>query len=194
MKRKAEEGLDEDVRLDEDIRPDAPNEVPFEIEANVPEDSEIAYAVVADEQSLTDEASVAEDDEDADTSETMEPSSSRSAWRRFASEDMPQLSLREILGGDYLIAGFLRRQILFILFLVVLAIAYISNRYGAQQEIIEEENLRKELLEKKNYALTQYAELTMQTRQSSLERRLKSMGDSTLVAAKEPPFFIVRKE
>lgn len=180
MKRKAEEGLDEDVRLD------ATDEVPFEIETGVPEDSEIAYAVVADEEST--------EKDDADMSETMEASTSRSAWRRFSSEDMPQLSLREILGGDYLIGGFLRRQIWFILFLVVLAIAYISNRYGAQQEIIEEENLRKELLEKKNYALTQYAELTIRTRQSSLERRLKSMGDSTLVAAKEPPFVIVREK
>ena len=188
MKRKAEEGLDEDVRLD------AADEVPFEIETGAPEDSEIAYAVVADEENVADERNVPEDDEDVDASETVEPSSSRSAWRRLSSEDMPQLSLREILGGDYLIGGFLRRQIWFILFLVVLAIAYISNRYGAQQEIIEEENLRKELLEKKNYALTQCAELTMQTRQSSLERRLKSLGDSTLVAAKEPPFVIVREK
>lgn len=182
MKGKAEEDLDDDVRLGSL----STDEVPFEVDAPEPEDSEIAVAVVADED--------IDDDEEADASEVIEPSSNRSAWRRFSSEDMPQLSLREILGGDYLIGDFLRRQIWFIIFLVVLAIIYISNRYGAQQEIIEEESLRKELQEKKNYALTQYAELTMQTRQSSLERRLKSMGDSTLLAAQEPPFVIVKKQ
>jgi len=181
MKRNAENGLDEEGRLDEQRTDD----VPFEVEAVVPEDSEIAVAVV-------DNGETADADED-DSSEVIDPQPGRSAWRKLSTEDMPQLSLREILGGDYLIGSFLRRQIWFILFLVVLAIIYISNRYGAQQEIIEEETLRKELLEKKNFALTQYAELTMQTRQSSLERRLKSMGDSTLTAAQDPPFVIVRK-
>jgi len=115
----------------------------------------------------------------------------RSGWRRlFQSEDLPQVSLREILGGDFLVGHFLRRQIGFILLLVVLCIAYITNRYAAQQEIIEEENLRKELTEKKNYALTQYSELTRQSRQSMLEQRLKGNGDSTLAIPKEPPFFI----
>ena len=85
----------------------------------------------------------------------------RSAWRLFSSEDLPQLTLREILGGDYLLGSFLRKNIWFILLLVLLGIFYISNRYAAQQEILEEEDLRHELIEKKNYALTQYAELTM---------------------------------
>ena len=117
----------------------------------------------------------------------------RSGWRIFSAEDLPQVSLREILGGDYLIGSFLRRQIWFILFLVLLSIVYITNRYASQQEILEEEEMRKELVEKKNYALTQYAELTMRTRQSSLERILKNFGDSTLLSAKEAPFIIYKK-
>jgi len=114
----------------------------------------------------------------------------RATWKIFASEDLPQLSLREVLGGDYLLGSFLRRNILFILLLVFLGILYISNRYAAQQEIIEEEQLRKELVERKNYALTQYAELTMRSRQSSIERRLKAFGDSLLTSPKDPPFII----
>ena len=93
----------------------------------------------------------------------------RATWKIFASEELPQLSLREVLGGDYLLGSFLRRNIWFIVLLVFLGILYISNRYAAQQEIIEEEQLRKELVERKNYALTQYAELTMRSRQSSIE-------------------------
>ena len=118
----------------------------------------------------------------------------RSAWRLFSSEDLPQLTLREILGGDYLIGSFLRRNIWFILVLVLLGILYISNRYAAQQEIIEEEYLRNELVEKKNYALTQYAALTVSSRQSNIERKLQQLGDSLLKSATEPPFIIRSKK
>ena len=154
-----------------------------------------------EEEDKDDVADVASDDEDA-AAETVPDDipeavtadevreGRRSAWRLFSSEDLPQVSLREILGGDYLLGSFLRKNIWFILLLVVLGIIYISNRYGAQQEILEEENLRHELVEKKNYALTQYAELTMKSRQSSIERKLKLLGDSLLTSATEPPFII----
>lgn len=136
-----------------------------------------------------------EDTECKDDSGSSEPSEERrSAWRFFSSEDLPQVSLREILGGDYLIGSFLRRNIWFILFLLALGVVYITNRYQAQQEIVEEENLRAELVEKKNYALTQYAELTMRSRQSSIENQLRAMGDSSLRASTEPPFIIHDKE
>lgn len=137
-----------------------------------------------------DEVPMATVDEASGEAEADEP---RSGWRLFSAEDLPQVTLREILGGDYLIGSFLRRQIWFILFLVFLAVLYITNRYASQQEILEEEALRKELIEKKNYALTQYAELTMRTRQSSLERMLKNFGDSTLLSAKEAPFIIYKQ-
>ncbi|MBO4801846.1 MAG: hypothetical protein J5545_08290 [Bacteroidaceae bacterium] len=133
------------------------------------------------------------EDEAAETATTKaQGKSKRSAWKILSNEDLPAVSLREILGGDYLIGSFLRHNILFILMLVLMGIVYISNRYGAQQEIIEEVNLRKELQEKRSYAQTQYAKLTMQTRQSALEQRLKNLGDSTLLAAKEPPFIIIK--
>jgi len=186
-KRSALEGADP-VGGQEAVTTD---DVPFEIEDIVveepsevlPEESEDAYA----EETVDDDIPVAvvKDDDRRER---------RSTWRMLSSEDFPQLSLREILGGDYLIGSFLRRNILFILVLVGLAILYISNRYAAQQEIIEHEELRKELTEKKNYALTQYAELTMNSRQSSIENRLKSFGDSLLTAPKEPPFIIRVKE
>ena len=114
----------------------------------------------------------------------------RSAWKVLSSEDLPQVSLREILGGDYLLGSIIRKNIGFILLLVLLGIIYISNRYAAQQEIIEEMQKRKELVETKNYALTQYALLTQHSRQSALEQRLRALGDSLLLAPKEPPFVI----
>ena len=168
----------------------------------VPQDDvRLIVTNLEEEEDKDDVADVASDDEDA-AAETVPDDipeavtadevreGRRSAWRLFSSEDLPQVSLREILGGDYLLGSFLRKNIWFILLLVVLGIIYISNRYGAQQEILEEENLRHELVEKKNYALTQYAELTMKSRQSSIERKLKLLGDSLLTSATEPPFII----
>ena len=172
MKRKADMGRDDELRPDTDLTAD----VPFEIEGGVaeepaavlPKDDDIPMAVI----------------------EEAAPKERRSAWRMLSTDDFPQVSLREILGGDYLIGSFLRRNILFILMLVALGIFYITNRYAAQQEIIEHEQLRNELIEKKNYALTQYAELTMYSRQSNIENRLKSFGDSLLTAPTDPPFII----
>ena len=175
MKRKGEDSQD-DVRL---------------VVTNLEEDvltEEDAYEVSdADETSAAEAAS---DDIPVAVAEEPERETTHSGWRLFSNEDLPQVSLREILGGDYLLGSYLRRNIWFILLLVLLSILYISNRYAAQQEIIEEENLRQELVEKKNYALTQYAALTMASRQSSIERKLRQLGDSLLMSATEPPFII----
>ncbi len=147
---------------------------------------------VKEDLNVNEDANVGEDanvNEDVDMSEEVndDVNEKSSAWRFFSSEDLPQVSLREILGGDYLIGSFLRRNIWFILFLLALGVGYITNRYQAQQEIIEEERLRAELIEKKNYALTQYAELTLRCRQSNIESKLRSMGDTTLMPSTEPP-------
>ena len=74
---------------------------------------------VEDKASSADDdvADSAEDSEQDYDSESSEPSEvRRSAWRFFSSEDLPQVSLREILGGDYLIGSFLRRNIWYILY------------------------------------------------------------------------------
>lgn len=161
----------------------------FEVE--LAEDVDALDALVELDVHEDDDIPVATQEEPTDEENADRP---LSGWRRlFQSEDLPQLSLREILGGDFLVGHFLRRQIRFILLLMLLGIAYITNRYMAQQEVIEEERLRKELTDTKNYMLTQYSELTEQSRQSLLEQRLRANGDTTLVAPKEPPFFIPKK-
>ena len=74
-----------------------------------------------------------------------------------------------------------------ILFGVVL---YITNRYQAQQEMIEEEKLRSELQDWKFRSMTRNSELTFKSRQSQLEKQLKNMGDSTLLPSNEPLYKI----
>lgn len=179
-------------------------EVPFEVESPSADAEVGSEAASAESLESAWPAQGAQDDADVPTAAVADETAAaadeevaagkpRSVWRKLSTEDLPQISLREFLGGDYLLGSFLRNNIGFMLMLLVLGVLYITNRYAAQQEIIEEEALRRELVEKKNYALTQYARLTMNSRQSSIERRLYALGDSTLLAPKEPPFIIVKK-
>lgn len=105
-------------------------------------------------------------------------------------EEGTNVSLREILGGDILTADWLRRQMGLIVLCVFFAIIYITNRYSAEQELIEIERLKTELTEVKYRALTRSSELTVKTRQSQVEQSLRTTPDSVLQAPKAPPFLI----
>lgn len=107
-----------------------------------------------------------------------------------AVEEKPNVSIREILGGDILTAEWMRRQMGVILLCAVFAIIYITNRYMSQQEVIEIEKLKVDLNEVRYRALTRSSELTVRTRQSQVEEILSSTADSVLAAPKEPPFII----
>ena len=67
-------------------------------------------------------------------------------------------------------------------------IIYITNRYQAQNEMIEEDKLREELQDWKYRSMTRNSELTLRCRQSQLEEQLKVMGDSTLCSSNEPVY------
>jgi hypothetical protein len=81
-----------------------------------------------------------------------------------------------------------KRQIGVIILAVAGIIIYITCRYQAQQEIIQEEQLRKELQDWKFKTLTRNSELTLKTRQSQIENALKNFGDSTLKVGTEAPY------
>jgi hypothetical protein len=83
-----------------------------------------------------------------------------------------------------------KRQIGVIFMIVAGIILYITFRYQAQQEMIEEDNLRKELLDWKYRCMTRNSELTLRTRQSQLEEKLRANGDSTLRPSNIAPFII----
>lgn len=85
-----------------------------------------------------------------------------------------------------------KRQIGVILLIVAGTILYITNRYQAQQEIIEEESLRAELQDWRFRSLTRSSELTLKSRQSKLEEQLKSFGDSTLMPAATAPYRLIK--
>lgn len=109
-------------------------------------------------------------------------------------EERANVSLKEILGGDILATGWLSRQMGLLVLCAFFAILYITNRYSAEQEMIEIEKLKTELEEVKYRALTRSGELTVKSRQSHIENSLRQTEDSLLQVPKEPPFIIKLEE
>ena len=83
----------------------------------------------------------------------------------------------------------LRSQTKLLVLLVVFAIFYIHNRYASQQQQIEIDNLRKELVDIKYDALTRSSERMEKSRQSRIEEYISIKG-SELQTATQPPHVI----
>ena len=105
------------------------------------------------------------------------------AIRKFTDEnqdDLGEISIKSILGGDFLMSKFMVKQIMFVMFCVLLMIIYTGNRYDSQQDTILIDSLRGRLQEVKYNVLTQSSELMNLTRQSNVEKALRGTPDSLL--------------
>ena len=94
-------------------------------------------------------------------------------------------SLKNIIGGDILATDFFRRQTK----LLVLILFYIHNRYACQQQMIEIDKLKKELIDIKYDALTRSSELMERSRQSRIEEYIATK-ESDLQTSTNPPYLI----
>lgn len=107
--------------------------------------------------------------------------------------EAPQSSnftLRKILGGDILTARVIRRQIWLVILIVFFVIIYISNRYSIQKDLIEIDQLQKELQDAKYKALSSSSQITEKSRESNVLDMLKNNKDSILHIATQPPYII----
>lgn len=102
----------------------------------------------------------------------------------------PALTLRTILGGDFLTADMVRRQIWLFVLMVVFCIAYVAVRYQCQQDLLTIDKLENELLDAKYKALTSSSSLTEKSRESHVLDALKQNKDSLLHIADQPPYII----
>lgn len=98
--------------------------------------------------------------------------------------------LRKILGGDILTARIIRRQIWLVILVVFFVIIYISNRYSIQKDLIEIDQLQKELQDAKYKALSSSSQITEKSRESNVLEMLKNNKDSVLHIATQPPYII----
>ena len=132
-------------------------------------------------------------DEEIKISEEKEIKNTLESIKALASDDesrQQNITLREILGGDILNAQVIRRQIWVIVLIVGITIIYIGNRYCSQKELIEIDNLTKELRDSKYKALSSSSDLTEKCRESHVLEILRVNQDSTLHIADQPPFII----
>lgn len=96
---------------------------------------------------------------------------------------------KNIIGGDILATDFFRRQTGLLVLIMFLIFIYIHNRYACQQQMIEIDRLKKELLDIKYDALTRSSELMERSRQSHIEDYIATK-ESDLQTATTPPFLI----
>lgn len=103
-------------------------------------------------------------------------------------------TLRKILGGDFLTAEVMRKQIGVIILVAFMTMIYVSNRYSCQQDMIEINELQKELKDAKYKALASSSQLTEMCRESNVLNMLKSNKDSVLHIPNQPPYIITVPE
>lgn len=134
------------------------------------------------------------EDEDEELDDEDFGTALKEAIQEQAREDEPTLTsnitLRKILGGDFLTASMIRRQIGIILIIVAFTIVYISNRYSCQHNLLEIDRLNKELQDAKYKALSSSSALTEKCRESHVLDMLKANNDSLLHIADQPPYII----
>ena len=113
--------------------------------------------------------------------------------RESASEDddapVGSLSLKQIVGGDYLFA-LVRHHILLILFIVFFLVFYIGVRYQCEQDVIEIDQLKKQLIDAKYKALASSSNRTELCRQSNVLKVLRENQDTLLQLSDQPPYII----
>lgn len=100
------------------------------------------------------------------------------------------MTLRTILGGDFLTAEMVRHQIGLIVLIVIFTIIYVAFRYQCQQDLITIDKKEKELLDAKYKALSSSSTLTEKCRESHVLDALKNNKDSVLHISDQPPYII----
>lgn len=96
---------------------------------------------------------------------------------------------KNIIGGDILATDFFRRQTKLIVLIMVLVLFYVHNRYACQQQMIDIDKLKKDLIDIKYDALTRSSELMERSRQSRIEEYIATK-QSDLQTSTNPPYLI----
>lgn len=95
-----------------------------------------------------------------------------------------------ILRGDILTTKWLRRHILWLVMLVVLAFVYVSNRYYAQEQMIRNNKLEDRLKEVHYNAMARSSELMRNCRRSTIMEQLEANPQNTIAPSEKQPAII----
>ena len=100
------------------------------------------------------------------------------------------LTLRKILGGDFLSADLVRRNIWAFILVMLFTVVYVAFRYQCQQDMILIDKKESQLKDAKYKALSSLSTLTERCRESQVLRVLRQVGDSLLHVSDQPPYII----
>lgn len=141
------------------------------------------------EEVLTVEVTEEQPQKTEDRPKTKEPSALQRMKEQISEDDdapVSSLSLRQIVGGDYLFT-LVRHHVMLILLVVIITTVYIGFRYQCQQDVIEINRLEGELVKAKYKAMSSSSNLTEMCRQSNV---LRLNQDTLLKISDQPPFII----
>ncbi len=99
-------------------------------------------------------------------------------------------SVKDFIDGSVLVREFVLKQLPFIIFLTLLAILYIGNRYHAEKLVRRSGELQAEIKELRAEAITVSAELMHLSRQSEVLKLLRR-SNMDLVESVDPPKKII---
>jgi hypothetical protein len=97
-------------------------------------------------------------------------------------------AVQEFLGGDYLSKEWVTGNLLYILYVALLAMIYIANTYYTEKKFKTIERTKSDLKELRYEYITTKSILMFQGRQSEISKRAVNQG---LKEAKMPPFKIL---
>ena len=100
------------------------------------------------------------------------------------------LTLRKILGGDFLSADLMRRNIWPLVLVVFFTVVYVAVRYQCQQDMILIDKMEGQLKDAKYKALSSSSTLTERCRESQVLKVLRENHDSLLRISDQPPYII----
>jgi hypothetical protein len=108
-------------------------------------------------------------------------------------EEITGFSLKSIIDGSLLTVRSVVKQLPFILFLVLLALLYIANRYHAEKTIRQINKLKTEVKDLRAEEITTASELMNLNRPSNVQSLVeeKQLG---LKLSDKPPYKIIRKK
>ncbi len=114
--------------------------------------------------------------------------------RQNVSEDdtvpVGALTLRKILGGDFLSAELVRHNIWPLVLVVFFTVVYVAFRYQCQQDMILIDKMEGQLKDAKYKALSSSSTLTERCRESQVLKVLRESHDSLLRISDQPPYII----
>ena len=100
------------------------------------------------------------------------------------------LTLRKILGGDFLSAELVRQNIWPLVLVVFFTVVYVGFRYQCQQDMIQIDKMEGRLKDAKYKALSSSSTLTERCRESQVLKVLRQNNDSLLHVSDQPPYII----